>query len=433
MVAAALLSLSLALPSQSFANDVGTLAQFKATIRPTQGDSPLSGKEFDLTLLTIEEEAADVAWAITSETGLAALAWPARVGSLKRQSPIIRVDWGDGDSEFKLPALLLHSVEAPLDRGMKQFRVGDETWLTGDPKESSTGRLWKIVRKGGIGGGASATIDESGWPTELTAQFTVGRGFPYELTMTRTKLTRLTLDETEAAASQLGGWYSLVDTMGFAIEEEATPKLNRAQLKEAVERLNELGKQKTPWVKAIAFAQKSLREQGASSVAIEVMVEKAIGKKVWPAKVTDLRDKAIDASSWKEGVVVLHFWTYQETPLKQPYGQVGFLDFLSRKEQDVQVVGVLSHEAVQQNDTRREALRSARKFRDFMNVSYPIVVADELLEAIGDPRKHSSELPMFVIVGPTGKVEYVKVGLFDVDPQRGLTELEDAIKAVAAK
>jgi len=433
MVAATLLALSLSVPSQYYANDVGAVAQYKATIRPTKGDSPLSGKEFELTTLTLTDDAADVAWGLTSETGLAALAWPARMGRLSREEPVIRVDWGDGDSVVRLPAILLRSLEDPLTSGKREFKVGTETWLAGAPKDSANGRAWKIIRKGGLDGGASATIDESGLPTEMTTQFTVGRGFPYELKLTRTSLLRLTKEETKLAANQLDKWFELVETTGFAVEEEAAPRLEREQLKLAVSELNQLASAKSPWTKVIAHAQKSLREQGASSVAVEVMVERVMGHKVWPALSRDLRDKPVDAESWKKGAVVLHFWGYQDSPLKQPYGQVGFLDFLSRKRNDIQFVGVVSHEAVRQVDGKTGALRSARKFRDFMNVSYPIVVANQLLTDIGDPRDHNADLPMFVILDSSGKVQYIKVGLFDVDPQRGLVELEAAIDKVVSK
>lgn len=433
MLAAAILSVALATPSQHYANDVGTYAHYSATIRPTKGDSPLSGKEFEFTVLTLDDNAADVAWAFTSETGLAALAWPARMGRSSVQNPVIRVHWGDGDSAVKMPLLLFHSLEDPLDRGKREFKVGAETWFAGAPKESATGRVWKVVRRGGLGGGASATIDESGWPVEWSSQFTVGRGFPYELQMKRTKLARLPRDETEAAAAQLDRWLKLVEKVGYTVDEESSPMMEREQLKAAVTELGQLTTDVSPWKRVIAHAQKSLREQGASSVAIEVMVEKVMGKKVWPALSRDLRDQAIPADQYKKGVVILHFWNYQESPLKQPYGQVGFLDFLSRKRDDVQVIGVVSHEQVRDVDGKGAALRSARKFRDFMNVSYPIVVANQLLTDIGDPREHNAELPMFVILNQQGQVAYVKVGLFEVDPQRGLTELEAAVNEVLAK
>lgn len=40
-------------------------------------------------------------------------------------------------------------------------------------------------------------------------------------------------------------------------------------------------------------------------------------------------------------MVVLHFWTYRDAPLEEPYGQVGYLDFLYRKRSDAAtVIGV---------------------------------------------------------------------------------------------
>jgi hypothetical protein len=86
---------------------------------------------------------------------------------------------------------------------------------------------------------------------------------------------------------------------------------------------------------------------------------------------------------------VLHFWEYRETPLEEPYGQVGYLDYLSRDlgKQGVVVLGVSVDPRLADPETRRAGAVAARKLRDFMNLSYPILLDDgRLLKRLGDPR-----------------------------------------------
>ena len=59
---------------------------------------------------------------------------------------------------------------------------------------------------------------------------------------------------------------------------------------------------------------------------------------------------------------MLHFWEYRDQPLKEPYGQVGYLEFLfqKRKEEGVKVYGVAVDGRLNvQNDARTSSPASA--------------------------------------------------------------------------
>jgi hypothetical protein len=130
-------------------------------------------------------------------------------------------------------------------------------------------------------------------------------------------------------------------------------------------------------------------------------------------------------------VLVLHFWEYRDAPLEEPYGQVGYLDFASRKLADrAVIIGVNVDDRLASADTRRTAISSARRLKTFMNLSYPIALDDgALVKQFGDPRSAGGKLPLFVVIDPAGKVTTWHAGLYDIRPEQGLKELEAAITA----
>ena len=128
--------------------------------------------------------------------------------------------------------------------------------------------------------------------------------------------------------------------------------------------------------------------------------------------------------------VVLHFWNYSDKPLSEPYGQVGYLDFLSnqRKADNVAVVGIAMNSSLQQADQVRTAKRSARKLAEFMNLNYPIGYdSGALIREFGDPRESGGDLPLWVVISADGKVVHYHAGFYEVDQKAGLKELADVL------
>lgn len=141
-------------------------------------------------------------------------------------------------------------------------------------------------------------------------------------------------------------------------------------------------------------------------------------------------DGTLDSESLKRKTVVLHFWKYSEKPLSEPYGQVGYLEFLynKRKQNGVEVVGVAMNPLLQQADTVRAERRSARKLIEFMNLSYPVGYDDgSLLRALGDPRDAGGELPLWVVISPGGQIVHYHGGFYEVDQRQGLKDLDDIL------
>jgi hypothetical protein len=64
-----------------------------------------------------------------------------------------------------------------------------------------------------------------------------------------------------------------------------------------------------------------------------------------------------------------------------------------------------------------------------MNLSYPIYVdTGELLAKTGDPRTVEADLPLFVVLDADGKVVHYHVGHYEINPARGVEELDGVVK-----
>ena len=147
-------------------------------------------------------------------------------------------------------------------------------------------------------------------------------------------------------------------------------------------------------------------------------------------------NKVIDAKLLSDKIVVLHFWRYQGDKLVEPYGQVGYLDFLNgkRKKLGVQIVGVAVNSLLEDKAKAAVGLRSARKLKSFMNLGYPIATDDgTVLRKFGDPRRLGAKLPLWVVIGPDGKIEHYKVGFYSINPDEGLRQLDKVVVALIKK
>jgi hypothetical protein len=69
-----------------------------------------------------------------------------------------------------------------------------------------------------------------------------------------------------------------------------------------------------------------------------------------------------------------------------------------------------------------------------MNLGYPIAAdAGPLLRDFGDPRRLGRKLPLWVVIGADGKIAHYHAGLYNVKPDQGLSELDEAVVAQLRK
>ena len=84
--------------------------------------------------------------------------------------------------------------------------------------------------------------------------------------------------------------------------------------------------------------------------------------------------------------------------------------------------------------TRPAAERSVRKLKEFMNLSFPVLLdSGGLLKKFGDPRVLGAALPLFVVIGRDAKIAHYHVGHYDVHQDQRLKELDDAVLAALEK
>lgn len=425
----------------------GLVLSVKGTMIATRGDSE-GRKTFELTVLLsqVRPDGA-VAWWLLGEQGQGGWSWPDRFGRLELDAnlratggtgPALLYDRGDGKSQVPvvLP-LLSHGPPLAKDATWEADRLEYRVMANERRQDQDT---WRVEARTNYGVKRTFWVDAtSPLVLALKERVFIGQGQEYDL---RCELTATrTLPEAELTATT-AGWESLLNLrsqLGHEPRDQDTHWNDQqlAQLKAAQASLAPLGSLSllTPLVKAIEL---DLRTQKGRSGAVASLREKVLGQPVAAdLKLDGIGHPGLDRAALTGKVTVLHFWEYRDTPLEEPYGQVGFLDFLHRQRQGagVAVYGVAVHEAPEgDSGARRRATAAAGRLRSFMNLSYPLLVDDgSMLRKFGDPRVAGAKLPLWVVIDPQGKVVEYHSGHYEVQRDRGLEALDALITQAAKK
>jgi peroxiredoxin len=213
---------------------------------------------------------------------------------------------------------------------------------------------------------------------------------------------------------------------------ETKSELSEAQIAAAQKIIDSLqvAAEATPLAPLAAVISRDVKSQSQRADDVASLAKKFVGQPASPFELTSLDRKPISSKDLAGKIVVLHFWDYESDPLTEPYGQVGYLDFLSnkRKRFGIEVVGVAVNESFADAVKSGGALRSVRKLREFMNLGYPIGTDDgSLIAKFGDPRKLGAKLPLWIVIGPDGKIAHYHVGYYAIKPDEGLRPLDEAV------
>ena len=212
------------------------------------------------------------------------------------------------------------------------------------------------------------------------------------------------------------------------------PELNEEQLKlasAAVEKL-QADSAATPFSELAAAIARDVQEQVQRAGDVQGLAQKFVGKPAPEFELQSLSGDPVDPATYAGKTLVLHFWKYHDDPLTEPYGQVGYIEFLKtqceRRKLDVAVFGVAVDPRLGEPGSRGAAVRQIRKLAEFMNLSYPITADDgTLLRKFGDPRRVGAELPLWVVITPGGEVAHYKTGYYDIKPDEGLRQLQESV------
>jgi hypothetical protein len=191
--------------------------------------------------------------------------------------------------------------------------------------------------------------------------------------------------------------------------------------------------QGTSWERLVQSLEGDVVTERQRAESLEKLAARFVGKAAPEFTLIGADGRPIDRAADAGQVVILHFWEYRGTP-EAPFGQVGYLDFLAgkRKGDGVRVYGIAVEERLADPGQAPAIRREVRQFgSQFIRVGYPLAVDDgSLLATFGDPRPLGAPLPLWVVIGRDGTVVHHKAGVYNIDPNRGLEEL-DAVTAKA--
>lgn len=439
----------------------GTQLNYQGTLAPVDSQQAAAArKSFDLTCWIQKTDAggSEIFW-LLDERGRGEWPWFERfgVGKVNRQgqttgdSPTLLYD----RPESKNPAGQnpvdpspggkdVVGIPLPLVRADRPLAV-DVEWrnqrvaLRVDQADKRGERtVWRISLRDPFGPQGTLWVDQQlGLVAALQQRVILGRGEEYVLKVELVGNEQL---PAPAFARYSTAFDALVALRGrlsrprqsqeinwkpdeLAVLEAALPETQRATTGTVLEKL-------------LASAERDLKLQAGRTDALATLAAEYQGKAIGEFSIRGFGQESLTDGDLKDHVTVLHFWDYRDEPLKEPYGQVGYLDFVHHRRRDggVRVYGVAVDGRLADEKTRPAAQRSVRKLKEFMNLSFPVLLDDgALLKKFGDPRVLGATLPLFVVIGRDGKIAHYHVGHYDVHQDQGLKELDDALVAALEK
>ena len=374
-----------------------------------------------------------------NERGAGAWAWPERFGEIEfdpsynvRSGRPIRLLFDYQGTPVVVPLPVPVAGFADKLKAGARWTEGKETWEVKDQATVADRKCWVIQVSTGIGRKRTVWVDvEQPIVVALEERVFVGQGDEHLLKWQLESAGPLDPESLAIASRPLPALLKLQRDLQRS-DDEFRPELNETQLKLAQEALPELQKEAadTPFGALVSAIAKDVRAQLQRTDEVSRLADKFVGMAA-PALSLNLADRTTVAEAdFKDRITVLHFWEYQAEPLIEPYGQIGYLDFLygKRRKLGVQVYGVAVDGRFGDPQTAGAALKSVQKLQEFMHLSYGLAVDDgKLLSKLGDPRKYGAKLPLWVVIGADGKVVHYHAGLYKINPDEGLQQLDDVL------
>lgn len=420
----------------------GMQLTFRGGVAPIGSDRSAGEpiKTFTLTLW-IEAAAApetQVAWSL-DEQGAGGFGWLERIGRLRLApeltfhegaGPALLFDRDDNTGLVPLPAMLYApDVEladgATWSRGRYEFEVQAADQRAERP-------IWRIAVTRNYGRWGTIWLDREA-PLVVARQQSVfmGQGEEHRLDVQLADVDRLAPEAMRRISSVIDAVESIRDEMRRPRRTE-TPEFGARGLEVVRGQLPELEQLAAggPLEPLARQARRDFTAQSSRADDVGALVERYVGRPAGRVGFEGLGAKGLVHDDLKGRVTVLHFWEYRDSPLKEPYGQIGYLDFLheQRRRDGVAVYGVAVDDRLDDPSMRGAALRSIRKLRSFMNLGYPLLLDGGAgVKEFGDPRQIGTPLPLFVVIDRDARIRHYHVGYYEVDRDAGLAELDAAV------
>jgi peroxiredoxin len=405
-------------------------------------------KEFDVRcLVTAGDDNQRTVIFLTEESDGAAVAWPERFGRIDYQFEPARQA---GTSIFVLykhddrPQLL--SLPGPIFEQRAQLAANAE-WSTDAMRYHVVGSrdvvgraMWEVdAVSTGRGGSMQVVVDpQTGVIQSGSRKLTMGQGVQFELAWKLESQRELTDEEATRAGATAESLLALQMELG-RVDAGAQPVLSPAQLELVGNALSALQQQsaETPFAGLVKLISRDVQSQQQRVASVSELSEKFVGQDAPQVMLSDLNGKPIPADSLKGKTLVLHFWDYRDEPLEEPYGQIAYLDFLMNRHspESLAVYGVAVDRRLNDPATASQAARSVKRLKSFMNLGYEIAADKDgkLLKAFGDPTQFDAALPLWVVIGPDGKVVHYRTGYYEIDREVGLSEIDAIVSGLEAR
>jgi len=401
-------------------------------------DSPV--KRFNLYTSVVREPQAGrrVAFAL-SERGAGGWSWPERFGSIPLDAGLnaltatsIRLLYDYEGTPVIIPLPLPVSPFGEQLKPAAKWNHGKETWEVVGTRKINQRNCWQVQVSTNLGRKRTLAIDvESPLLVALEERVFVGQGDEHVLVMQLESVKALDRAQVAQTTAALPALLKLQSELQRG-ENETRPDLTPAQLQLAAEALPELqrGAADTPFSLLVSAISRDVKSQVQRGDEVSRLAEKLVGKSAPQFSLRLLDNSEIKADALKGKITILHFWEYQGEPLVEPYGQVGYLDYLfgKRRKLGVHAYGVAVDPRFGDQTANAAARKSIQKLKSFMNLGYPIAVDDgKLLEKFGDPTKVGAKLPLWVVIGPEGTIAHFHAGFYKINPDDGLRELDELV------
>ncbi|MEZ6055384.1 MAG: TlpA disulfide reductase family protein [Planctomycetaceae bacterium] len=384
----------------------------------------------------------DVIYRLDDE-GRSAIHWTQRFGNqtfkmtdaTSGPTPVLQHFFDARTYRVKLPPLMLGPAiqvedEASWDGAEGEFEV------TGTRRVGNVD-CWVVDVAGRAGHGQTLLFDQSSRQlVSATQRVVLGQGDMFEL--------KLTLAETKSVPAGDSGIDAVTELLFLnkELKLEKTPltgELTANQIDVIQQKLPEVAKlaKGTEWERFVSLISTDVAGLAKREQALAGLSQKFVGKAAPKFELKTPQGQVIDRTADRGQVVLLHFWSYRDEPLEEPYGQIGYIEFLrgKREKEGLKVYGIAVDPRFETAEVPA-ARRSVRKLKETMRTGYEITAdAGNLLETFGDPVALGSSLPLWVVIGRDGKVIEYRTGYYEVDPRQGLRDLdaliETALKAPA--
>ncbi len=427
----------------------GQQVTYRGSVAPRHaesGQATSQDKTFEINwfVASADDQGTMLYW-LLDERGHGAWPWPSRFGQLKLDQqgqhqgstpPALFYDYGEGDSVVPLPR-----PDVTLERnpavGQKWNQADQEFDVTTEVDQDGRA-TWQIKVSTGYGLKRNMLVDKATrLLVSLNERVFMNKGTEYSLEMQLAAVTRPAAAEfakTREAFERLLAVAGKLQIQPRTSQIEWSPE----QIELLTTGLPEVEKlaATTPLERLVATALRDAKLQGGRASEVEQIVAAHQGKPLPDISLPGLAGSSLATAGLAGEVTVLHFWEYRDQPLKEPYGQVGYLEYLYQKRKDdgVKVYGVAVDARLKDERERRTVLTGIRKLKSFMNLTYPLLLDDgDAIKSLGDPRIVGATLPLVVVVGRDGRIVHYHVGYYEVDRQEGLKELNAAVTGALKK